>query len=55
MHDAVIQVQIDVSRKEYIIIAALGEEVSWIGAHLLVNHAAVKPARGPVLLCLLWN
>ena len=53
MHDAVIQVQVDVSRKEYIIIAALGEEVSWIGAHLLVNQAIIKPTRGPVLLCLL--
>lgn len=36
-------------------IAALGEKASWIGAHILVANAAVKPARGPVIFCLLWN
>ena len=50
VHDAVIQVHVDVLREEKIILVARGEEACRVGADHLVACVGVEPAFDPVLL-----
>ena len=50
VHDAVIQVHVDVLREEKIILVARGEEACRVGADHLVARVGVEPAFDPFLL-----